>query len=71
MAGTIDIDNIKTKRDILKTSTQNIYLNSPSISQCAYKRAKKGIEKDGEFTFTNNEIDNLLPENLRLNKAKE
>jgi len=71
MANCIDFDLARKNRDDLMRKLENIYVNAPITSQTAYKKAQKALKLDEELTFSSNEIDKLLPEELRLNKNKE
>lgn len=61
----IDIPEIRDKRDKLQTELFNIYKGAPRTISKAYNEATKALKKDEELTFLDNEIDNLLPTELR------
>ncbi|WP_268225329.1 SLATT domain-containing protein [Sinomicrobium oceani] len=60
-----DIDEIRAKRDELQEELHSIYKGSPRTISKAYKEATKALKKNEELTFSDNEIDNLLPIDLR------
>ena len=64
----LNLEGIRAKRDELQQRTNKINSNSPSISDKCYKQAQKAIKEQGEQSFTDDEIDNLLPESLKVKK---
>lgn len=64
-SGTIDIEDIKNKRDNLHKDYVLLASKAPRTTPKAYSRARKALKNDEELTSTNHEIDNLLPERLR------
>ena len=68
----IDSGIIITRRDSLQNQYQVICDLSPQTSGVEYTEAQKRLNKRGavsgeEFTWSDEEIDWFLPENLRLN----
>lgn len=61
------INIIKEKRDKFNLSLSNIYSGSPRTNGKAYKMAQDALKKYEELTFTDKEIDLLLPHDLRQN----
>lgn len=53
------------ERDRLVAELHSVYAGSPSTNSAAYKKAQEGIQKNQEMTFSDQEIDSLLPESLR------
>lgn len=60
-----------SKRDDLQKRTMEIYNQSPRTDSKSYKEAQKALKKDEEQTFSEKEIDNILPNSIRrLNKKQ-
>jgi uncharacterized protein YciI len=64
-AGLIAAEEIIRRRDDLQDRIAAIYKNAPPTDGHAYGEAKKGLRKREELTFSQSEIDSLLPEQLR------
>lgn len=61
-------EDIRKKRDLLETSVSEIYNNAPMTNGKAYVLAQSDL-KDKEYQFFSpDEIDNMLPKQLRLSK---
>lgn len=61
----LSIEEIKTKRDELQSALATIYQNAPRTNEKAYKKAQKALKVDEQLTFSDKEIENFLPSNLR------
>lgn len=61
----LKIDQIIEKRDALQIQLSNIYKGAPRTISLAYKEATEGLKKNEELTFSKDEINNLLQEELR------
>ena len=61
----ISLSEIRYQRSRLVDELHEVYKNSPSTTAWAYRRAQKALKWNEEMTFSNEEIDDLLPENLR------
>lgn len=62
----LTIEQIMTKRDEIQIELSNTYKGAPRTINAAYKEATKGLKENGEMTFSKEEINNLLPEELRV-----
>ncbi len=62
----IDSKIIISKRDELLEKLFIVYKFAPNTSSRAYKLARKALKIDEELTFSNDEIDQFLPEQLRI-----
>lgn len=64
------LSNVEAReiRDELQNQLSNIYKGAPRTITKAYDGATKALKKNEELTFSNEEIDLLLPEELRKNK---
>ena len=61
----ISLSEIRCQRDRLVDELHEVYRDSPSTTAWAYRRAQKALKWNEEMTFSNEEIDDLLPEILR------
>ena len=60
-----DIEDIKQRRDDLQKQAFAIYEKAPRTISKAYKEAQKALKFNEELTFSDSEIDLLLPRRLR------
>lgn len=56
---------IMKKRDELQERTAEVYSNSPRTDGKSYAEAQKALKNDEEQTFSENEIDIMLPNSIR------
>lgn len=68
MSGTTSGAEAGARRDALQQATRDAYAEAPRTSTKAYGRAKEGLQRNEEMTFSSREIDLFLPETLRLSK---
>lgn len=61
----LDADKIMNKRDELQERTAEIYSNSPRTDVRSYKAAQKALKTEEEQTFSEEEIDIMLPNSIR------
>lgn len=64
----VSIENIQKLRDQLQKELALIYKKSPRTINKAYKEATKALKLNEEMTFTDEEIDYLLPIEFRKTK---
>lgn len=64
-SGHLDSEVVRQKRDLLQDKLFEVYRGSPRTIAKAYKNATKALKKLEELTFSDEEIDNLLPQALR------
>lgn len=57
--------DIQVRRDSLVDELNDVYANSPSTTEAAYKKAHKALNLQEEMTFSVAEIDSFLPQALR------
>ena len=62
----ISVEQIKNRRDSLQEDLYNTYKGAPRTINAAYKKATSGLKTNEEMTFSVQEINNLLPEELRI-----
>jgi len=61
----LNIDEIVERRDELQKALYSLYSGAPRTISKAYKEATVGLHHSEEMTFTEKEIDMLLPKDLR------
>jgi hypothetical protein len=69
--GKIDYPDAVKLRSSLQEELSAIYQNAPRTLDDAYKLAQKSLKVDEEMTFSQEEINNLLPEALRIRNEKK
>ena len=69
MNETISNETIIHRRDQLMEELRMVYQFSPATSSKTHKKAQDALKLNEELTFSNEEIDQLLPENLRVSKT--
>lgn len=57
--------DMQVKRDSLISELNDVYANSPSTTEAAYRKAHKALNLQEEMTFSVAEIDSFLPQALR------
>lgn len=65
---TLTNKEIVTKRNGLKNRTYTVYCHSPKTDSKSYKKAQKALKYDEEQFFSAEELDRMLPEQLREKK---
>lgn len=63
--GNKDVSEYQIERNKLNEQLLNAYRGAPKTINKAYKIASKALQKNEEFTFSDEEIDKFLPESLR------
>ena len=61
----LDMSKIMEKRDELQNRTAEVYSNSPRTDGKSYKEAQKALKTEEEQTFSEKEIDVMLPNSIR------
>ena len=64
-AGQEPLENITTRRDALLDDLHGIYSKALSTTPKAYKKARMVLQINEEMTLSDDEIDQLLPSDLR------
>jgi len=59
------VDEICQQRDALQEKLYSSYKGAPRTTSKAYKQASKALKVNEELTFSDAEIDNFLPKELR------
>lgn len=63
----LESEVIMGKRDELQERTAKVYSNSPRTDGKSYAEAQKALQYDEEQTFSENEINIMLPNSIRRN----
>lgn len=61
----LEINVIMEKRDELQNRTAEVYSNSPRTDAKSYAEAQKALKTEEEQTFSEKEIDVMLPNSIR------
>ena len=68
----LEASEIMKRRDDLQNRTAEIYAQSPKTDSKSYKQAQKALKTEEEQTFSEKEIDVMLPNSIRReNRIKE
>lgn len=62
------LEAVRLDRDQINNELEDIYKAAPRTSTTAYAAAQKALKKDEELYFSENELDHLLPTQLRSTK---
>lgn len=68
--GKESIEKLIARRDDLLTELHGVYSGAPSTNQRAYAKAQEGLQRLEEMSFSDGEIDELLPVALRKSMKK-
>lgn len=60
-----DKEVVREKRDILQNNLNHVYAHAPRTFKQAYELAREGLHFHEEMTFSKEEIDRLLPNEMR------
>ena len=63
--GDESLESIRSRRDGLLKELHGVYSGAPSATVRSYVEAQKALQQREEMTFTNEEIDRLLPRELK------
>jgi len=66
----LEVSEIMEQRDDLQNRTAEIYAQSPRTDYKSYKEAQKALKTDEEQTFSEKEIDVMLPNSIRRENRK-
>lgn len=64
-SGVITDAEAVVRRDELAEELEKVYHEVPDTSPAAYKKARKAIKETGELSFSDEELDELVPVGLR------
>lgn len=68
MTQSVSLEEIRQRRDDLQKQTFAVYEKAPQTISKAYKQAQKALKFNEELTFSEDEIDVLLPIRLRRDR---
>lgn len=60
-----DLDQIKAEYQQILSDLNNLYLEAPSTTDSAVSKASEALNIKNEYTYTDEEIDHFLPNNLK------
>ncbi len=60
-----NLESLTRQRDTIQVKLQAIYGGSPSTNYSAYKKAQDALQRSGDMTFSDEEIDAFLPKALK------
>src|SRR5579862_89507 len=63
-----NIDDVRAERDRINHSLEDIYKGAPRTSSGAYAAAQRALKADDELYFSEEELDKLLPKELRSSR---
>lgn len=63
--GSLDVGDIRLKRDQLQEHLSKVYETAPRTNDKSYKKASRALKSLEELTFSDEEIDRFLPKLLR------
>lgn len=66
----LELELIMKKRDELQERTADVYSSSPRTDSKSYTEAQKALKNNEEQTFSENEIDIMLPNSIRRSNRK-
>lgn len=61
----ISLDQLRGRRDKLQTSLHKIYHGAPHTNGKAYGKAQDALKNNEDLTFSETELDLMLPDSLR------
>lgn len=64
-AGLRPLDEVRRERDALLAELHTTYSGAPSTNYKAYEKAQKALKELDDMTFSDDEIDKLLPREMR------
>lgn len=62
------LEEVRQVRDRLNEALEAIYKNAPRTNSVAYGAAQKALKSDEELFFSDDELDKMLPKQLRSKK---
>ncbi len=65
------VERIAARRDALLQELHTVYTGAPSTTFAAYKQAQDALQRYEEMSFSVEEIDALLPRELRIVKERK
>ncbi len=66
----LTLNQIQAKRDELQNQLASVYQNAPRTNSKAYDKASKALKSNEEMTFSDEEIDKFLPNDIRRKQSQ-
>ena len=63
--GNKSLEAIQQERDVLMKELHSVYSGAPSTNSQAYQKAQKALKQNEDMTFSDEEIDEFLPKELK------
>lgn len=70
LQGGVNIDLVRSERDRLNTALEDIYKAAPRTNAKAYAAAQKALKDAEELYFSDDELDKMLPKQLRTKQKQ-
>ena len=64
-------EEVLERRDVLTEITADIYRRAPTTNEKSYRKAQEALQNNEEQFFSDEELNNMLPEVLRRNRTKQ
>lgn len=65
------LETIQQERDVLMEDLHSVYSGAPSTTYKAYKKAQEALKYSEDMTFSDEEIDVFLPNELKRSKQND
>jgi hypothetical protein len=59
------LESLQKERDVLVEDLHSVYTGAPSTTSQAYKKAQEALQHNEDMTFSDKEIDDFLPKELK------
>ena len=66
----LTLNQIQVKRDELQNQLASVYQNAPRTNSKAYDKASQALKSNEEMTFSDEEIDKFLPNDIRRKQSQ-
>ncbi len=66
----LTLNQIQAKRDELQNQLASVYQNAPRTNSKAYDKASQALKSNEEMTFSDEEIDKFLPNDIRRKQSQ-
>ena len=66
----LTLNQIQAKRDELQNQLASVYENAPRTNSKAYDKASQALKSNEEMTFSDEEIDKFLPNDIRRKQSQ-
>ena len=66
----LTLNQIQVKRDELQNQLASVYQNAPRTNSKAYEKASQALKSNEEMTFSDEEIDKFLRNDIRRKQSQ-